>query len=125
MPQPPADRPGKSPNADHEADNPGCIGRGHQRAFTHLRKIRVLSTPRHQQPTDYISDHGKDYPEYNTGDNIGVVQKTTGLAMLLWLRHSLLLMNNGGHGHAVLFPPISRTHESNCSWVTTWICVSM
>ncbi|CAB4925897.1 unannotated protein [freshwater metagenome] len=126
----PAERPGKGADADHEPDNPSDVGRADERIEAHLRVIGVLGAPWDQLRSNGVGHDREHEAQAGAGEDVRPVQESAGLAVLLGLRHGRLLedirgLNRVDGAHTVLFPPISRTQASNCSWVTTLICVSI
>ena len=109
----PANWTSKGSNASHEANDPSNEGTEHECVQAHLREVSVLGSPRHQLVTDEVG-HSCCYNATNqTGEDVCVSKEAAWLTVLLWLRNSHLLVNYCSLAHAVLFPPCSRTHESN------------
>ena len=57
--------------------------------------------------------YGRDDTKDGARDDARVAKDAARLAMLLGLRDVVGLVDHRGVGHTVLFPPISRTQESN------------
>ena len=124
--QQPPDGPGEGPDPDHEADRPADVHDRVLRVEPHGKRQGVLfGSGGPQDSGDYERRGAQDHAAGQSGEDVGVAQDPTWFAVLLRLWHIDRMHHLGCGAHSVFPPPISRTQESNSSWVTTLTSVSI